>query len=275
MLKYNHKEVRLMTLKHVIISDFDYTMFEHDDPHNTAQNLLAIKRWRKAGNLFVIATGRGIVSLSLGLHNYADYADYLVLNDGATIMKPNGEILYSDHIKEELANAVTEKLQQANFSKEYAIVGYYGSKELNYIKPNCYKFRLWFHSADDCAKAEQILDEDFGRRLSYIVYHDVTENFDTRLDWINDKMQHAIEVNLVGTNKRTGLAILFNMLNLYDNGRNIISVGDDMNDICMLEAYNGYVIDSTVEEAVRRRIPSSHIIQHLHGLITDQLKALA
>lgn len=260
--------------KKILISDFDYTLYDHDNPSNTAENLLAVTRWRRAGNLFIVATGRNLTSLRLTFPNYRDYVDYLVLNDGATVIRAmDGEVLHRDIIKEKIVTDFTAELRQANFANDYAVIGYYGDKELNVIKPNCYKFRLWFKTQDDCMIAEDILSTKFERRLHYYSYHSVDFNFDARLDWINDDMKCVIEVNLAGTNKKTGLSALFDKLNI-GNKHTIIAVGDDQNDICMLEAYDGYFIGKTRED-IRRRLPGTAVVPYLHILIANQLKALA
>ena len=87
-----------MNLKNIFFCDFDYTLYDHDNSHVTAENLRAVKRWREQGNLFVIATGRSLNELKVSLPDYRDYCDYLILNDGAVVMTVHSEPLHVDRV---------------------------------------------------------------------------------------------------------------------------------------------------------------------------------
>lgn len=258
----------------IMVSDFDFTIMEHGNPQVTAENLQAIKRWREKGNLFIIASGRSLPSITLEMHDYADYADFLILNDGATIISSRGEKVRSDRMDEQLIEKFKDALLEQHLRGEYATISYYGSRELDYIKPGCCKFRMWFKYLEDCRSVEALIQNKFPRRMQCIVYPNVDGNHDTRLDWINDNLLNTLEVNCAGTDKKSALDYLLNMLCINNPGDKIISIGDDFNDLRMLEAYNGYTLEHARPD-VLKRIPSTRVIQHLHVLITNQLKALA
>ncbi|MBR3378379.1 HAD hydrolase family protein [Candidatus Saccharibacteria bacterium] len=258
----------------ILVSDFDFTIMEHGNPHITTENLQAIKRWREKGNLFIIASGRSLPSITLEMHNYADYADFLILNDGATVISSRGEKVRSDRMMEPLIEKFKDALLEQHLRGEYATISYYGSRELNYIKPGCCKFRMWFKYLEDCKKIETLIEEKFSKKLQCIVYPNVVGNHDTRLDWISDDLLNTLEVNCAGTDKKSALDYLLDMLYIRNPSDRIITIGDDFNDLRMLEAYNGYTLEHARHEVIKR-IPSSRVYRHLYELITDQLKALA
>lgn len=259
-----------MNLKQILFSDFDYTLFEHGNSGETSANLLAIKKWRKNGNLFVITTGRGFVSLSLEFPYYREYADYLILNDGATIVSPETGLIKSDRFSKKLTDDVGDALASIKLKDGYGLVSYLGSKEYPFVKEGCYKFRMWLSNDDDVNTVEKLFDRQFSRKLRYITYRDVAFNHDLRLPWINDSYTHSIEVNLHGTDKGTAVRDLLDRLNYCNNTRNVITIGDDRNDLSMLEPYNGYTLDHAHPDLLRR-IPSTHVVPHLHNLIAARL----
>jgi hydroxymethylpyrimidine pyrophosphatase-like HAD family hydrolase len=82
-------------------------------------------------------------------------------------------------------------------------------------------------------------------------------------------MRHIIEVTRTGTDKSTGAKKLLDIIGVHDP-KHIIAIGDDKNDIPMIESFNGYVVENGNPEVVKtvlahRRVP------HLHNLITEKL----
>lgn len=260
----------------ILVSDFDFTLCEHGNPHITAENYQAVQRWRKNGNVFIIASGRSYTSMALVMENrsIADYADFLILNDGATIISATGEKVYTDRMNNKLVDDFKDALLNLHLRGKHAAISYYGNHELCYIKPGCCKFRLWFEYEEDCRVVEKLITERFSKRLQTIAYHNVAFNHDTRLSWVDDSLHHTLEVNNSGVDKKSALDYLLGTLCVNNAANRVIAIGDDKNDLRMLEAYNGYTLEHAREE-VLKRIPSAHIVRHLHNLITDQLRAPA
>ena len=71
----------------ILFCDFDGTLFRRDIEGEFERNLEAIQRWRAAGNLFVMTTGRSPSSLGGVLPNYFDYFDYLIGDNGAVSLR--------------------------------------------------------------------------------------------------------------------------------------------------------------------------------------------
>ncbi|MBR3176890.1 HAD hydrolase family protein [Candidatus Saccharibacteria bacterium] len=258
----------------ILVSDFDFTIMEHGYPDITAMNLQAIKRWRSKGNLSVIASGRSLPGLESEMKNFREYADFLILNDGATIIHADKEKVHSDRIESQLIDDFKDALLNLHLRGKYATISYYGERELDRIQPGCCKFRLWFEHADDCRAVKTLIDERFNKKFQSIMYLDVIFNHDTRLDWIDGSLQNTLEVNRKGTDKKTALDRLLTTICVNNPKDKVIAIGDDSNDLSMLEAYNGYTLYHANEEVIRR-IPQYHVVTHLYQLIANQMKALA
>ncbi len=86
------------------VSDFDRTLYI--DGGISCENLMAIKDWREAGNLFLIATGRNQASIRAFLERYSLNPDALILNNGALILDGAGRELFCRTIDKAAAKEV-------------------------------------------------------------------------------------------------------------------------------------------------------------------------
>jgi HAD superfamily hydrolase (TIGR01484 family) len=258
-----------MNLKNIFFCDFDYTLYDHDNSHVTAENLRAVKRWREQGNLFVIATGRSLNELKVSLPDYRDYCDYLILNDGAVVMTVHNEPLHVDRLSWGTAKHLDEALRRCSFTGNRAVIGYTSSREYDSIREGICKIRLWFSSAEDCLIANGIFKHDLKGKLIGMAYVNTKFNYDVRLPWISEEMQHLIEVNLAGTSKKTGVDAIMARLG---NGYNIITIGDSRDDLEMLASFNGYAVDGAHPDVIRR-VPSTRIVRNVSDLIAEKLRS--
>lgn len=68
----------------ILVSDFDNTLYAHDDEAAFAKNLAAVRKFReRPGNEFVLASGRSLASLGRVLPDFANYMKYVILDNGA------------------------------------------------------------------------------------------------------------------------------------------------------------------------------------------------
>lgn len=253
----------------ILFSDFDYTLCEHDSPEVFTDNLEAIKKWREANNYFVIATGRGEESLISAWPDCYQYCDFLIFCDGSIVKDRRGKIVYIDRFGKELARKLVGALHSIKYADDYAFICFSDEKESPLIEASTCKIRLWFNDLIDCVAAEQVLRSSFHDEIAAITYRNAAFNDDARLPWVSNSMRHIIEVTRAGTDKSTGAKKLLDTIGVHDPKR-IIAIGDDKNDIPMIESFNGYVVENGNPEVVKtvlahRRVP------HLHNLITKKL----
>lgn len=254
-----------MYLKSILISDFDYTLCEHGNPEVFPENLEAVKKWRQADNYFAVATGRGEESLISVWPDCYQHCDFLIFCDGGIIKDRHGKIVYADRFGKELAEKLASALYSINYAGDHAFICFDDKKESPTIDAGICKIRLWFNDENDCAAAEQVLATNFHEEITAIPYYNVTFNDDARLPWVGSSMKHIIEVTHAGTDKSTGIKKLLNAIGVHNRSR-IITIGDDKNDIPMIEAFNGYVIESGNPEVVKT-VPDTHRVPHLYSLM--------
>ena len=255
--------------KTILLSDFDYTLYEHDDPDVFANNLEAIKDWRNHGNLFAITTGRSKESLLAIFPNYDEYVDYCVLCDGALVLDRHDKIVFSDYFGPDLANSLNATVRQLLCKGDYSFICYNGTEESQIIGSCTGKVRFWFENINDCIALEKNLEKLYGASLDFFAYHDVAFNDDTRLSWVQPNMRHLVEVNRKGIDKKAAIDKLLEATNLQKFAH-VITIGDGKNDVHMLNAYRGYAVEKASPD-VLAIIPHTRIVPHLHSLISAKL----
>ncbi len=253
-----------------IVSDFDYTLFLHDSPSETRKNLRAVRRWRKRGGYFVIASSRDYADIVRILPRIHRYADYLILNGGMTFMTARGKVIQSEDLGggAYLPQMLSEEFEDTQFSGAYAAISYCDNKEIQGFAPHSRKYRIWFERAEDLRIAESILAKHFSESLSFFAYTDVRKNHDLHLSWINPSMTNVIEI--FGKNASKENAIAYNCSSSFIRNRKITTIGDDKNDIGMIVEFDGYALESAPEE-VKNAAPDGHVVASVRNLIDSIL----
>ena len=77
----------------LLASDYDGTLKYLD--HVTQQDLNSIHRWKDAGNMFVMDTGRSMESILEEVGKYNIPADYYITNNGGMLFDRDGNELFS------------------------------------------------------------------------------------------------------------------------------------------------------------------------------------
>ena len=67
----------------ILASDYDGTY--RYEPKVTKEDLDAVKRWQKEGNLFVMVTGRSMESFTKEIEVNGFHCDYIIANNGGVI----------------------------------------------------------------------------------------------------------------------------------------------------------------------------------------------
>lgn len=80
----------------LLATDYDGTLLYAK--HIMPEDLQAIEEWKKAGNSFVIVTGRSMESIQRQVEEYDLPVDYLVTNNGGMVFDKDGKILLSNYL---------------------------------------------------------------------------------------------------------------------------------------------------------------------------------
>jgi len=196
-----------------LITDYDGTL--KTDIKNLKLNISAINEFRKRGNHFAIATGRNFDSIKAEINKYNIKYDYLITNDGAITFDKFDNILCSEVFENNLLNELYNYI--SSISK-------YKNKLSAYTLPNSNKIielqilTSIFNSLSDLEKILEVFPEIKKNYLRIFLFKFIF-------------LKKAC-------NKSTAINSLTKLLN--ENYEDIITVGDNSNDIEMIKDYNGY-----------------------------------
>ena len=79
----------------IAVSDFDGTLFFHQNDTIPQINIEAVKKWRSVGNIFCICTGRDMRSLMYEMNRHRMEYDFIICNNGGTLFDKNLNIVKS------------------------------------------------------------------------------------------------------------------------------------------------------------------------------------
>lgn len=193
----------------LIVSDFDLTFFDE----NYDENIELINSFVDKGNMFIIATGRSYELLKKEIENKNIKFKYLICSDGAVILDENlnilRQIVFDDYITE-----IIEILKK---------------------DPNLLSI--------------DIDSNNFGISGVYCVFNDikyakvVLENILNNYNVDSYVTTHGINIINKGISKVNGIDYIKDILKIKEE--NIYTVGDNVNDLEMIEKYHGYWIGNT------------------------------
>lgn len=205
----------------VLVSDFDNTLYVSDN--GIIQNNKRIKEFINNGNLFIIATGRSYIDISKMILKYDIPYNYLICNDGGTIFDNSGKLLYKKDIPINIAYNIIDYIKINNL------------EELTYIDSGFDYTRV----ID--ADVNAIIIRDTHNIDSERILNEIQNNFSQVHGYISDNWINITERTV---NKANGIKYLIKYLNL--NRDYIYTIGDTINDISMIQEYNGgCMINST------------------------------
>lgn len=231
-----------MTYMKILGSDFDGTLTVGGINETKCE---AIRRWRKAGNLFGIVSGRGPSYLSHLREQYPDLEmDFFAAYNGAIIVDACGKILDDTKCEDVSSAELTASLHGwgcpfvfVNGKQSYTVRkdgdplqdGECRLSDLPQDFPYFHQISVQLEIPADAAVVTKKVLEAYGGRLN--------------------PLQNNICIDIVApiVNKAYGLrrvAALFG-----SNEAEIIAVGDNLNDLDMLKAFRSYAMENGVEEA--------------------------
>lgn len=219
-------------MKKFLISDYDGTF--HTDDESIKFNIEKVKEFRNNGNIFAIATGRSFYDFTELLDKFNIEYDYLIINHGATLLDKNHNII---------SNYSINNITKENIRTEFGLVD-----DENIFVCKCLESRTSILQNDitkiniKCkSKEKQIYFNEYLNSK----YGDFIKSY------LITGLSNSIEVISCNTNKSTPIQEIAKIENI--SKENIYTVGDSFNDLEMLEAFNGFCMQSG-EETVKCKI---------------------
>ncbi|MBQ2809824.1 MAG: HAD-IIB family hydrolase [Clostridia bacterium] len=235
----------------IIASDYDGTINYNGV---SKEDRDAIAKFRKAGNKFGVNTGRDLEMALWILHDMKGELDFLICCTGAIIVDGSGSIIYEkrqkiDHARHiEIINEA-RRLGFGNFSVSDRLTRVYMDRNDKIpcaldLLSEFTQTNLWFMKEESGIEFLKYLDEN---------HADYMKGF---------RNGGAIDIPPLGSSKPTGL---IEYAKMFDNVDEIYTVGDNLNDIPMLEAFCSFAVSNAQPEV-------KEIAKHQCNRIADMIE---
>ena len=225
-------------MKKILVSDLDGTLIQKNDISQSDRE--KIEKFTKLGNIFVIATGRNYYDFMRADRYFNIPYEYLILNGGSLILNKEKNIILSEIIdSDQIVAEIITSLKKINARNTLIYVSHEKSA-VNMAYP-------W----------EPVFIADKVNSICLDFRDDFDENIDKVYDLLNKNKTYSIikngkyiDILPLGHSKEKSITTLLEYLNIDVEA--LYTVGDDWNDISMLEmTNNSYAIISHKEEVMQ------------------------
>lgn len=250
----------------ILFCDFDGTLSREEIPGDFERNLEAIKRFRAAGHKFALATGRGLASVQRSFPNYAEYVDYLVLDNGALCLGQDGALfdyLISEDVARRLVNFISEYVGEHHVGFTF----YNGDgRESVDLQGSHTKIRIWVDDDEFMGQMNRDLSEKFkDDGLQFFTGHKAA------LALIHFQPGAGFSCLLDATPAAAGKEAAIERLASLLGEVEVVTVGDGNNDLEMIKKYDGYIMDSAAPSLLAE-IDAAHQAESVASLIDRLLE---
>ncbi len=223
----------------IIASDYDGTL-NHGRIDDKKRE--AIKKWRKAGNIFAIVSGRGPDDAYEIQKNDKLEIDYFIANNGAIILNGKGERVSDVRCPGETAIPLIELMFSCGCP-------------LGHIQTD-FPCRVYVDKNDCNGKGAYTLEDVpeipyFNQISTYLPDYETAEKVTAILEEkfgdILNPMQNGTCIDIVraDTDKAKGIYMLLDIVGAeYED---VIAVGDNVNDKAMIEEFRSYAMENGVD----------------------------
>ncbi|MBR3249109.1 MAG: HAD-IIB family hydrolase [Clostridia bacterium] len=212
-------------MKKIIASDYDRTFYINDE--DIEKNKMAVDKFIKLGNKFIIATGRSYYDLMKKVNQYNLIYDYSIINHGATILNKKNDIIFNVSINNNIINELKNELELEK-STEWFCCSKLESR-VDFEHTNLTKINVKYPTKKKSLEMNEKINSKFSQ---YIISYNITSS--------------SIEIVSNKVNKSKSIKMLAEKLGVEKN--NIYTIGDGYSDIQMIKDFNGYCMEESVEE---------------------------
>lgn len=222
----------------LIASDYDGTFTNRGGVDDARRQ--AVADWQAAGNKFGIVSGRSIDFLPPTLERDGVFCDFFIANNGAVITDGKGIVLHETRCDGEIALPLIRTLfdlgcPHASVTTDHPCTVYPSLSELRPGQhtldtaniPYFNQISTVLPTFEVAARVTAVIREQFGK-------------------WLNP-LQNGICIDIVpaGVDKAEGIRRLLALWEMDE--KNVIAVGDNVNDAAMIGAFPSYAVDNAVE----------------------------
>ncbi len=235
----------------IAASDYDGTLYQQGAI--AQENIDSIRKWREAGGKFGVITGRDFGMLMPQLHYYRIVSDFAVCNNGGIIFDQSGRMIFQSCIPGTVLQSIAVQpcvADSLHFSFSvsdgtyicHERPGSWIAREAKEWKfplrrirecdigslADIHQFSLGFATAKQAMEVSQMLNKLFG---SYIHAY---------------PNRGSLDITSTTVSKQHGLEQLLACMGWTEP--ELFVIGDEVNDLPMIEAFHGYTVDSARSE---------------------------
>lgn len=231
----------------VFASDYDGTLFK--DRIIRDADLDAIRAFRARGNKFGIVTGRAVNSVIVEMNKYAIPVDFIVaINGGVVLTHDFKEIFAStmnvDVVRDMMNDIESHHVRFYGVNDGYRLGRKYLMEPSSDFEPNVELEDVETFCNEQSVRAMYVFTEHHDE--AKILAHHLNKTYG-HANIVAYQNVFAVDVGVKGVSKATGIQ---HVVDHYGYTGSIYAMGDSYNDIPMLEAYHGFVMENG-EEAVK------------------------
>ena len=213
-------------MRKILVSDYDNTFFRDDK--EIKENMLKVEEFRRKNNLFIIATGRSYYDFNRALKEYDIKYDYLIINQGATILDNKNNIIENHTIDEKVKDMIAEDLKLNDEETMFACSALESRVKIKNEKIT--KIHKGYENIDIARKMNEFINNKYSSSVnSYLI---TTSN--------------SIEIISSMTNKAKAISKIAEIENI--DKQNVFTIGDSYNDIEMIKSFNGFCVENAQQE---------------------------
>lgn len=212
-------------MKKMIASDYDRTFYLNDE--DIEKNKTAIERFRKEGNIFVIATGRSYYHFMKKVNKYNIDYDYAIINHGATVIDKQGNTLFNMPMNNSVINNIKNDLQLDKSIDTFCCSKLETKVPFNH--KDLTKINVKYKTKNEAIKMNDQINNKYS---DFVTSYNITSS--------------SIEIISNKTDKSKTIKMLADKLGIEN--KNIYTIGDGYSDIQMIKDYNGYCMKESVDE---------------------------
>ena len=197
----------------LLATDYDKTLYT--SKRNLILNMSAIDKFRENGNKFAIVTGRSFKSIKQEINSYDIKYDYLACNNGLIVFDNEDNIIESSILYQSDLDYIYESL---NGNKDVRDMKLYSFNDSIYELNNILEVYVKFRNVKCLKQYKNYIEEILPNVKCFNIGNKV----------------------FISNNRTKANAISFiqNLNNI--ELKNVYTVGDSINDVEMLENFNGY-----------------------------------
>lgn len=243
----------------IAVSDFDGTLFFHQNNTIPQINIDAVKKWRKAGNIFCFCSGRDVRSLMFEVNKSDLEYDFIICNNGGTLFDKNLNIKKSFLLdKKMLTKLVYSDIATNSWHIMYSSVDMMRTT-IHSDKSQLLKyFQLPKYKNQNIIKIitiEEALKEINPVQISLAYENEqIAEMYAKRIESeFNNAFSANLNLNCIDVCQKniTKANGIKELLKLHPDWQveKILTIGDAQNDVPMIKEFNGFSLNSAKEQA--------------------------